>query len=145
MELVLRIRGKGKRFRDLLLSEPARDVLVAWGTVREGTKNLPTTTNRSWIEFGRSDYLFPSKNGAPYQNLSFNRQMLVACRHLKLPKLTAHGLRHSLAYHLLNDQRRNLREIQEILGHKLIGTTQRYTQVDREQLKAAVGSIGVLP
>lgn len=142
---LLRIKAKGKRFRDLLLPEPLRDVLSDWVKIRDLTKNLPTITNRAWIEFGRSELLFPSKNGLSYNNYSFNRQLLLACGRERLPVITAHGLRHSLAYHLLNDKRRNLREIQEILGHKLIGTTQRYTQVDREQLKAAVNSVGILP
>ena len=79
--------------------------------------------------------MFAGYSGAPFSNRAFNLRLRSACRALGVGEITAHGLRHSAATILLNQVGKDLREIQELLRHKNIRTTVRYTHVGYEQTR----------
>ena len=51
--------------------------------------------------------------------------------------VTCHTFRHSVATHLLKG-RADIRHIQALLGHRSLATTERYTQVEIQDLKEVV-------
>jgi site-specific recombinase XerD len=64
-----------------------------------------------------------------------NDELLRASVSAGVPKITSHGFRHALGYHLLRGGC-PLRYIQAILGHKNIANTEIYTKVDVADVKA---------
>ncbi len=81
--------------------------------------------------------IFYGARGKPMKPAIFQRLVRDLRRELGLPEsLTPHALRHAFATHLLAHGA-ELREIQELLGHSSLSTTQRYTHVDAARLMDA--------
>ncbi len=115
-------RGKGQKARDVPLL-PA--VLHA---VDDYTKRCPHT-------LPHDAPLFRGLRGKTWQAASANSIVRTLRRRYNLPETaTPHALRHSCATHLLENGA-DLRAIQELLGHKSLNTTSRYTHLNAEQLR----------
>jgi integrase/recombinase XerC len=122
------VRGKGGRTRIVPLSEPAVVVL------------------ERWMSGGRREFLaqFGSGQSSPAAVFYNQRGKRLTPRDARriLDRRTAapahpHALRHTFATHLL-DGGADLRVVQELLGHRDLSTTQRYTHVSKERLRAVL-------
>lgn len=119
----VRVSGKGSKQRDVPVLPAVRTALQAY---------LDACPYR----LGPEQPLFVGVRGGRL-NGSLARKAMVRLRSLLgLPdSATPHALRHSFATHLLASGA-DLRAIQDLLGHASLSTTQRYTDVDAEQLLA---------
>lgn len=82
------------------------------------------------------EVVFTSKTGRRLTRIHLWALVKKYCKRAGLPRtVSPHTLRHSFATHLLSGGA-DLRTVQELLGHASIATTQIYTHVDRERLKA---------
>ncbi|APV49555.1 site-specific tyrosine recombinase XerD [Betaproteobacteria bacterium GR16-43] len=123
---VVRVLGKGSKERLTPLGEEA----VAW-IVRYQKEARPKLLGAR-----KSDALFVTARGSPMTRQAFwglvKRHAFAAG--IRQP-ISPHTLRHAFATHLINHGA-DLRVVQMLLGHADISTTQIYTHVARERLKA---------
>jgi integrase/recombinase XerC len=113
----LRVVGKGNKERAVPLGVPARRAVQSY--LAKGRPRLLPATDALWI----------GVRGGPLGVRGIRRA--VRTRSGTFP----HAFRHSFATHLLEGGA-DLRAVQELLGHVELGTTQTYTAVTREHLKA---------
>lgn len=116
-DLVRVRRGKGGRERRVPMGQAAIEALTDWISER-GAEPGP---------------LFVGKSGRRLTDRTVRRSVARAGQRGGAPDLHPHALRHSFATHLL-DAGADLRAIQELLGHKSLSTTQRYTHVSVRSL-----------
>jgi len=124
---IVRVRGKGRRERLAPIGKLAIAAIVAWLSVRKpkvagGGKPIPA--------------LFLNKLGGRLTTRSLGR---LVEKYMKVagldPKTTPHTLRHTFATHLL-ERGADIRSVQELLGHASIATTQIYTHLTADRLRA---------
>ena len=124
----VKVMGKGDKQRVMPFGAPADRAL------------------RGWLEHGRpalagkssAEALFLGSRGGRIGQRMVREVVHERAREAGVPDISPHALRHSAATHML-DGGADLREVQEMLGHSSLKTTQRYTHVSIEQLKSRYG------
>jgi len=133
---MLLVRGKGGKERLVPLSAPARAALAAWLVLRDAAEVTATKANGT----PGSKYLYPSRGQTGHLTrhrfFTLIKEFAVAGG-VSPAKVTPHTMRHAFATHLLAGGA-DLRAIQTMLGHADVATTEIYTHVLDERLKALV-------
>ena len=124
---ILRVVGKGSKERIVPVGEIALQAL----------RDYSVEQRKKWQVACKGETpVFLNNRGGRITTRSVAR---IVEKHLKQAglqiKMGPHGLRHSFATHLLNSGA-DLRSIQELLGHASLSTTQRYTDLNLDQLTA---------
>jgi integrase/recombinase XerC len=123
----VRVRGKGGKERMVPYGSKAREALEVYWPVRE-------TLRRKNSSDAQRQPVFLNLQGGRLTARSVGRMVKAYARRAEISwNLHPHSLRHAFATHLLADGA-DLRAIQELLGHRSLSTTQRYTHVSIRQL-----------
>jgi len=121
----VRVVGKGNKERRVPLTRAALVALVSWReAVKAETGSVPAR-------------VFVGERGSPLSVRQIQRIVKRALTAVaEREGVSPHTLRHSFATHLL-DEGADLMAVKELLGHESLSTTQMYTHLSRERLKAA--------
>jgi integrase/recombinase XerC len=123
---VVRVFGKGAKERTVPYGAPAEEALNAY--LRGGRPALAGPRSGPALLLGA--------RGGRLSSTAVRRIVAAAATRAGLPHTSPHGLRHSAATHLVEGGA-DLRAVQEILGHASLSSTQIYTHVSVERLRAA--------
>ncbi|MDI6853548.1 MAG: site-specific tyrosine recombinase XerD [Deltaproteobacteria bacterium] len=123
---VVRPLGKGRKERLVPMVPQAVEKLRRY--LKEGRPRL--------LKDKDSPFVFLNSRGGPLTRQGFWKILRNYARKANVRQLSPHVLRHSFATHLLS-RGANLRVLQLLLGHADLATTQIYTHLEAERLKAA--------
>lgn len=125
----LRVTGKGDKERLIPIGNTAvKHVKIYMKTVR----------SHVGIAAGQEDILFLNRRGSKLSRVMIFLMLKELAKKAGISKtISPHTLRHSFATHLVEGGA-DLRAVQEMLGHESITTTEIYTHLDRDFLRATL-------
>lgn len=123
---MIRVHGKGGKDRAIPYGLPADTAMAAW--LADGRPRLATDTSPPALFLG-------ARGGRLDQRVARRGVHGVLAEVPGAPNTGPHGLRHSMATHVL-ERGADLRSVQELLGHATLASTQLYTHVTVQRLKA---------
>jgi integrase/recombinase XerC len=122
---LVRVLGKGAKERVIPFGVPAKRALLEW--LGRGRPQL--------VRSSTDGALFLGQRGRRVDQRQVRAAIHELCQAAGIDDIAPHGLRHTAATHLLTGGS-DLRSVQEVLGHASLTTTQRYTHVSAERLRA---------
>jgi integrase/recombinase XerC/integrase/recombinase XerD len=126
-EFLVRVLGKGNKERIVPLTESFVSRIANYKQMQLAAGHVPTATG----------YVFLSEDGKPFGRRTLRNDIQHLLREIGWEgKASPHVLRHSFATHLLENGA-EIMSVKEMLGHSNISTTQVYTHVNAERLRAA--------
>ena len=126
----IRVMGKGSKERIVPVGKKALSALSAY------RQALAVDKKTTRVDKGPADDdpVFLNKNRGRLSARSIARILEQISRECGIPvPVSPHAIRHSFATHML-DSGADLRVVQELLGHKSLSTTQKYTHVSIDRL-----------
>lgn len=131
-DTVLTVIGKGNKERTIYLNKACLDAIEDWMKARANIKIKPS----------HEKALFVSKRGTRISDdmIQISIKRLMAQAGIDTKVYSVHKLRHTAATLMYKYGHVDIRNLQQILGHQSVSTTQIYTHVDDEQLQQAVES-----
>ena len=122
----IRVFGKGSVERIAYFGEYALDAL----------NDYLSYARDDLLRGKTSEYLFINKNGTRLTDRGVRLIIdnIISSSSVKT-KISPHTLRHTFATHMLNEGA-DLKVVQELLGHKNLGTTEVYTHISNERLRS---------
>ena len=139
----VRVTGKGDKQRVVPFGVRACEAVEEWiekgrselqNSQRNSQRNPQNKTRGCSYLSGR--YVFLGVRGSRINQRQVRQAVHSLARRAGVPDISPHDLRHSAATHLLSGGA-DLREVQEMLGHSSLATTQRYTHVSVERMLAS--------
>lgn len=125
----IRIFGKGRSERMVLFGEKAKSQLLMY--IKREREAITSQEERLFLNYRKE----------PLTSRSVQRVVEMFRGFLKIGRnITPHKIRHSFATHMLN-RGVDLRIVQELLGHKSLSSTEKYTHVSLEELSKTCNRI----